>query len=89
MLISTIIPIPKNRRTSLNDSDNYSGTDLNNKSINHLSSNKSIKHLSVYLSSILGKVLDWVILFLCGGALQSSDAQLGFKPKHSTSQCTF
>ena len=68
MLISTIIPIPKNRRKSLNDSDNYRG---------------------IALSSILGKVLDWVILLSSGDALRTSDAQFGFKPKHSTSQCTF
>ena len=68
MLTSTIIPIPKNRRKSLNDSDNYR---------------------AIALSSILGKLLDWVILLSCDKALSSNDSQFGFKPKHSTSQCTF
>ena len=62
MLTSTIIPIPQNRRKSLNDSA---------------------------LSSILGKLLDWVILLSCDKALSSNDSQFGFKPKHSTSLCTF
>ena len=68
MLTSTIIPIPKNRRKSLNDIDNYR---------------------AIALSSILGKLLDWVILLSCDKALSSNDSQFGFKPKHSTSQCTF
>ena len=66
MLTRTIIPIPKNRRKSLNDSDNYR---------------------AIALSSILDKLLDWVILLSC--ALSSNDSQFGFKPKHSTSQYTF
>ena len=68
LLTSTIIPIPKNRRKSLNDSDNYR---------------------AIALSSILAKLLDWVILLSCDKALSSNDSQFGFKPKHSTSQCTF
>ena len=44
MLESTIIPIPQNRRKSLNCSDNYR---------------------AIALSSILGKLLDWVILLYC------------------------
>ena len=68
MLTSTIIPIPKNRRKSLNDSDNYK---------------------AITLSSILGKLLEWVILLSCDKALSSNDFQFGLRPKHSTSQCTF
>ena len=41
------------------------------------------------LSSILGKVLAWVILLSCGDVLQTGDAQLGFKPKYPTPQCLF
>ena len=67
-LTSTIIPIPQNRRKSLNDSDNYR---------------------AIALSSILGRLLDWVILLSCDKALSSNDSQFRFKPKHSTSQCTF
>ena len=68
MMTSTIIPIQKNRRKSLNDSDNYR---------------------AIALSSILGKLLDWVILLSCDKALSSNDSQFDFKPKHSTSRCTF
>ena len=68
MLTSTVIPIPKNRRKSLTDSENYR---------------------AIALSSILGKVLDWAILISCDNVFTSSDLQFGFKPKHSTSQCTF
>ena len=68
MRLSTIIPIPKNRRKSLSDSDNYRGIALN---------------------SVLEKVLDWVILNTCCAALKTTDYQFGFKPKHSTTQCTF
>ena len=68
MLISTIVPIFKNRKKSINDSDNYRG---------------------VALISVLGKVLDWVILKSYEKAPQTSDMQFGFKEKHSTTQCTF
>ena len=68
MRLSTIMPIPKNRRKSLNDSDNYCGIALN---------------------SVLEKVFDWVILNTCCAALKTTDYQFGFKPKHSTTQCTF
>lgn len=66
--VSTIIPIPKNKRNSLNESDNYR---------------------AIALSSILGKVLDNVILEKHEHVLSTSDLQFGFKKKHSTSQCTF
>lgn len=67
-LISTIISIPKNKRKSLNDSDNYRG---------------------IALSSVLGKVFDRIILMKNSVELSTSDLQFGFKPKHSTTQCTF
>ena len=51
--------------------------------------NYSDNYRGISLSSILGKVLDWVILVSCGDALQNSDAQFGFRPKHSMTQCTF
>ena len=68
MLLSSITPIPKNQRKSLNESDNYRG---------------------ISLSSVIGKVLDWVVIHTCSGALQTTDHQFDFKPGHSTTQCTF
>ena len=67
-LLSTITSIPKNKRKSLNDSNNYRG---------------------IALSSILGKVLDCVILNQNKMTLSTCDLQFGFKAKHSTSLCTF
>jgi len=67
-LLSTLVPIPKNKRKSLNNSDNYR---------------------AIALSSILGKLLDKILLFKCNNAFQTSDLQYGFKQKHSTNQCTF
>ena len=68
LLISTLIPIPKNKKKSINSSDNYR---------------------AIALSSIIGKVLDNIILTNYSYALCSSDMQCGFKPKHSTVQCMF
>ena len=61
-------PIPKNKRKSLNDSENYRG---------------------IALSSILGKILDWIILNDNFEILNSSELQFGFKPNSSTTQCSF
>jgi len=66
--ISTLIPIPKHRKKSLNVSDNYR---------------------AIALSSILGKVLDHILLVNCSSSFTTSDHQFGFKPHHSTSMCTF
>ena len=68
MSLSTIIPIPKNRRKCLNDSSIYRG---------------------IALGSLLGKVLDNILLCDNVNILQTSDMQFGFKSKHSTTQCTF
>ena len=67
-LLSTLVPIPKNKRKSLNKSDNYR---------------------AIALSSILGKLLDVILLKKCQHVFKSSDLQFGFKKKHSTNQCTF
>jgi hypothetical protein len=67
-LISTLIPIQKDRRKTASDSDNYRG---------------------ISLSSVLCKLLDYVILNSNRHILSTSDMQFGFKPKHSTTQCTF
>ena len=68
LLVSTIVPIQKNKKKSLNDSNNYRG---------------------IALSSIIGKVLELLILNSNREILKSCDLQFGFKPKHSTTQCTF
>ena len=68
MLLSTLVPIPKNPRKSGGDSDNYR---------------------AIALSSIIGKILDQIILCKNLDLLQSCDLQFGFKRKHSTTQCTF
>jgi hypothetical protein len=65
---STVIPIPKNVRKSLNSSDNYRG---------------------IALSSIIGKILDYIILDKYSDSLLSSDAQFGFKKGTSTTTCSF
>ena len=49
----------------------------------------SDNYRAIALSSILGKLLDWVILLSCDKALSSNDSQFGFKPKQSICQCTF
>ncbi len=64
---STLIPIPKSKRKSTNDSNNYR---------------------AIALSSILGKLLDKVLLTRCSSVFQTSDLQFGFKKYHSTTQCT-
>ncbi len=66
--LSTLIPIPKNKKKSLNDSNNYR---------------------AIALSSILGKLLDHMILTKYQDVFKTSDLQYGFKKKHSTTQCTF
>ena len=67
-LLSTLIPIPKNRRKSLNCSDNYR---------------------AIALSSVMGKLLDKILLDKCSDVFTTSMYQYGFKKAHSTSQCTF
>ena len=51
--------------------------------------NDSDNYRAISLSSILGKLLDCVILLSCDKALSSNDSQFGFKPNHFTSQCIF
>ena len=50
--------------------------------------NDSDNYRGIALSSVLGKILDWVIQKRYEKALQTSDMQFGFKEKHSTTQCT-
>ena len=66
-LISSILPIPKNKLSGTANSDNYRG---------------------IAPSSILGKILDHVILSKCCEKLCTSDQQFGFKRKSSIDMCT-
>jgi len=66
--LSTLIPIPKNNRKSLNVSNNYR---------------------AIALSSIMGKLLDHLLLFKFQDVFMTSDLQYGFKKKHGTTHCTF
>ena len=68
MLISIIVPIPKNKHKSMNCSDNYK---------------------AIALSSVLGKLLESVILHQNKSVFSTSDYQLGFKSNHSTTSCSF
>ena len=58
MLLSTLIPIPKNKRKSLNSSDNYR---------------------AIALSSVMGKLLDHILLNKCKDVFTTSSYQFGFK----------
>ncbi len=49
----------------------------------------SNNYRAITLSSIFGKVLDWVILLKESASLGSSDLQFGFKQGVSTIQCSF
>ena len=49
----------------------------------------SDNYRAITLSSIIGKVFDWVIILTEKDNLISSDMQFGFKEHFSTSQCTF
>ena len=51
--------------------------------------NDGNNYRGIALSSILGKALDCVIINTINGGFDTSDYQLGFKPEHSTSHCTF
>ena len=68
MLISTLISIPKNKKKSINSSENYR---------------------AIALCSIIGKVLDLIIMKQNNLIFKTSDYQFGFKQKHSTTMCTF
>ncbi len=68
MILGTMIPIHKNKKKSLCNSDNYR---------------------VIALSSIIGNILDWVILIKECHVLKSSILQFGFKNNLSITQCTF
>ena len=68
LLLSTIIPIIKDKRKSKNSSDNYHG---------------------IALSSILGKLIDTIIIKCQSNVLSTTSLQFAYKEKSSTTQCTF
>ena len=68
MNISTLVPIPKNNKKSLNDSANYR---------------------AIALSSVVGELMDNIIMSKYSDVFTTSDLQFGFKKKHSTTHCTF
>ena len=49
----------------------------------------SDNYRAITLSSVIGKVFDWVILIKEHNALNSSKLQFGFKSDTSTTHCTF
>ena len=51
--------------------------------------NESSNYRGIALSSIIGKILDLVILDTHRDVLESSSRQFSFKPKHSTTMCSF
>ena len=48
----------------------------------------STNYREMALSSIPGKIFDWIILNTNGEQFKTTDMQFGFKADHSTSQCT-
>ena len=51
--------------------------------------NNSDNYRGIALSSVIGKLIDVIILEAQADALKSSDLQFGFKKGSSTTQCTF
>ena len=51
--------------------------------------NDSSNYRGITLSSVMGKILDNILLSTHMNMLNSSHLQFGFKPNHSTTQCTF
>ncbi len=56
---------------------------------NKKSISDSNNYRAIAIGSVIGKVLDNIILFKNLDKLCTSELQFGFKPKHSTTQCTF
>ena len=53
------------------------------------SSNDSDNYRGIAISSLFGKLFDWVLILTQPDALQSSNMQYAFKPDHSTAMCNF
>ena len=67
-LLSTLIPLVKDKLASINTSKNYR---------------------SVAISSILLKLLDWVVIFLDGDSLGLNELQFAYQAGSSTVMCTW
>ena len=68
LLLSTLIPLVKDKLASINTSKNYR---------------------SVAISSILLKLLDWVVIFLDGESLGLNELQFAYQTGCSTVMCTW
>jgi hypothetical protein len=68
LLLSTLIPLVKDKLASINTSKNYR---------------------SVAISSILLKLLDWVVIFLDGDSLGLNELQFAYQAGSSTVMCTW
>lgn len=68
LMISTLIPIIKDKLSDNSSSNNYR---------------------SIALSSLILKVLDWVIILLHGKELSNDELQFGFQQNTSTNMCTW
>ena len=68
LLLATLVPIIKNKLSSINVSKNYR---------------------SIAISSLMLKILDWVILTLFGRTLGLDDLQYAYQPAASTTMCTW
>ena len=68
LLISTLVPLVKDRLGNINSSKNYR---------------------SVAISSILLKLLDWVVILLDGEHLRLNDLQFAYQRGLSTTMCTW
>ena len=53
------------------------------------STSDSSNYRAIALGNVIGKILDHIILFKNIDTLCTSELQFGFKPNHSTTQCTF
>ena len=68
LLLATLVPIIKNKLSSINTSKNYR---------------------SIAISSLVLKILDWIILTLFGQRLGLDELQFAYQPKSSTTMCTW
>ena len=68
MLLATLLPIIKDKLSSINTSKNYR---------------------SIAISSLILKLLDWIILILYGEVLGVDQLQFAYQPGCSTTMCTW
>ena len=68
LLLATLIPLVKDKLSSINSSKNYR---------------------SIALSSLVSKLIDWIILTLFGTSLGLDELQFAYQPGCSTTMCTW